>query len=286
MIRRLAWLTTAAARGEDVDEALALPALAAAGADVRLVDWDDPDVDWSGFDRAVLRSTWDYPERRAEFLTRLDEIAAATDLRNPPDVVRWSMDKHYLADLAKAGVPVTATTFVEPGDEPVLPAGEFVVKPAIGAGSRDAASYAPEQADLALAHVRRLQAQGAAALVQPLLPSVATEGEWPFLFFGGRFSHAASKRVTLPRGGTITGLYAAETNAAWQPEPAQLEVAHAALEVAAARFGSLAYARVDLVRAEDGSPVVLELELVEPSLFLPQAAPGAAGALAAALVAT
>jgi glutathione synthase/RimK-type ligase-like ATP-grasp enzyme len=157
----------------------------------------------------------------------------------------------------------------------VLPGGEVVVKPAVGAGSRDAASYGPEQGDAALAHVRRLLAQDRSVLVQPLLASVAVDGEWPLVFFGGRYSHAASKRVTLPRAGVIDGLFAPETLAEHQADAAQLEVARAAMGVVERRFGTPDYARIDLVGDDEGRPVVLEVELVEPSLFLAQAGPRA-----------
>lgn len=264
MIGRLAWVTTRGARGRDDDEPLALAALAAAGVRTDVVDWDDPGVDWAGYDRAVLRD-------------------AATELRNPAATVRWNLDKHYLAELADAGVPVIPTAYAEPGDEADLPAGEFVVKPAVGAGSRDAASYGPEQHDAARAHVARLHARGATAMLQPLLASVAREGEWPLVFLGGGYSHAASKRVDLPRAGAVEGLFAAERTAPHDADAAQRAVAHAAVEVLAARFGVPAYGRVDLVRDDAGRPCVLEVELVEPSLFLPHGGPAAVDRLVAAV---
>ncbi|MGI5129222.1 ATP-grasp domain-containing protein [Pseudonocardia sp. CA-107938] len=283
MITRLAWLTTAAARGRDDDEPAALAALAAAGVQADVVDWDDEDVDWASYDRAVLRSTWDYPERLADFVDRLDVIDRATELVNPAAVVRWNLDKRYLTELAAAGVPTVPTEAVEPGGTPTWPDGEFVVKPAIGAGSRDAARYGPADRTAALEHVRRLHGRGATALVQPFLHSVDRDGEWPLVFLAGAFSHAASKRVRLPRAGSVEGLFAHEENVAYRADPAQIAVAQAALDVVTARFGPLRYARIDLVRTAAGGYAVLEVELIEPSLFLPQADAGAADRLAAAL---
>jgi hypothetical protein len=283
VIDRLAWVTAAGARGRDDDEPLALAALAAAGVRTDVVDWDDPGVDWAGYDRAVLRSAWDYPERLPEFLEWLAVVDAATELRNPAPTVRWNLDKHYLAELAAAGVPVIPTAYAEPGDGPDLPVGEFVVKPAVGAGSRDAASYGPEQHAAARAHVARLHARGATAMLQPLLASVAREGEWPLVFLGGEYSHAASKRIDLPRAGAVEGLFAAERTAVHDADAAQRAVAHATVEVVAERFGVPAYARVDLVRDDAGRPCVLEVELVEPSLFLPEGGPAAVGRLVAAV---
>jgi glutathione synthase/RimK-type ligase-like ATP-grasp enzyme len=275
MISKLAWVTTGPARGRDDDEPLALPALAAAGVRADVVDWDDPEVDWAAYERVVIRSTWDYPERLSEFTAWLDRVAAVTDLRNPPAVVRWSLDKRYLAGLDRAGVPIVPTLFLEPGMQPDFPADSFVVKPAVGAGSRDASSYGPDQRDLAAAHVDRLHGRGVTVLVQPLLASVEADGEWPMVFLGGEFSHAAGKRVALPRGGLVEGLFAEETNEPYEPDDEQLSVARAALAVVTARLGETTYARIDLVRDDENRSCVMEVELVEPSLFLAQA-PGAA----------
>lgn len=271
MISRLGWVTTAEAGGLDEDEPIALAALREAGVAVDVVAWDDPAVPWADYDRVVLRSTWDYPERLAEFLAWLEKVSEATDLRNPLPMVRWNVDKHYLTELDRAGVPIVPTTFAEPGDRPPLPDEPFVVKPAVGAGSRDAASYAPTQHDLAYAHLKRLHDTGASVLIQPLIASVAVDGEWPLVFLDGRYSHAASKRVALPAASSVEGLFAEENNAPHIADAAQIAVAQAAVDVVLQRFGTPAYARVDLVRDDEGQFRVLELELVEPSLFLPQA---------------
>ena len=283
VIRNLAWVTARQARGRDDDEALALPALAARGVEVDLVDWDDPAADWARYERVVLRSAWDYAERLDEFVAWVDAVAAVTDLRNPAPMVRWSTDKHYLLELADAGVPVARTVVAEPGDEPAFPPGDVVVKPAVGAGGRDAASYGPGDLDAARSHVLRLHGQGRSVLVQPRLMSVDADGEWPLMFLGGVYSHAASKRVELPRGRVVDDLFAPEQNLPHTPDDDQLSVARAALEHVTARFGVPTYARIDVVRDDDGRPCVLELELVEPSLFLPQADAGAADRLARAL---
>ncbi len=289
MITRLAWLTTAAARGRDDDETVALSALDALGVRTDVVDWDDEGVDWASYDRAVLRSTWDYTDRLPAFLDRVAVIDSATELVNPAAAVRWNVDKRYLTELAAAGVPTVPTAEVAPGATSAWPDGEFVVKPAIGAGSRDAARYGAAEHAQAAEHVQRLHDRGATALVQPFLRSVERDGEWPLVFLGGRYSHAASKRVRLPRAGSVEDLFAHEENAPHTAEPAQIAVAQAALDVVTTRFGRLPYARIDLVRVDGqsgpGGYAVLELELIEPSLFLPQADPGAADRLAAALAA-
>lgn len=284
MIGRLAWATTSGARGRDEDEPLALAALAELGVQVDVVDWDDAAVRWATYDRVALRSTWDYPQRLPEFLYWLDEVAAVTELLNPAPMVRWNLDKHYLAELADAGVPVVPTVFAEPGDAPAFPASSFVVKPAVGAGSRGVASYGPDQRAAARDHVDRLHSRGESVLVQPMLASVAAEGEWPLVFFGEQYSHAANKRVTLARSGQVDDLFVEETSTAHTADPAQIAVARSAIDVVSARFGAPAYARVDLVRDDQGRYCVLEVELIEPSLFLPYADPAAVHGLVAALV--
>ncbi len=268
MIGTLAWVTAREARGRDEDEPLALAALQHSGVAVDVVDWDDPATDWSRFDRVVLRSAWDYPQRLPEFLSWLETVDPVSDLVNPLATVRWNLDKRYLAELSAAGVPITPTTFLEPGSAASFPAGDFVVKPAVGAGSRDASSYGADQHAAAAAHVGRLHASGQTALIQPFVTSVATEGEWPLLFFGGQFSHAANKRVTLPRAGIVDDLFAAETNSEHVATADQIEVAQAAVDMVSQRFGTPTYARVDLVRDDAGRFCVLEVELIEPSLFL------------------
>lgn len=284
MIERLAWVTAREAHGLDEDEHIALDALRAAGAQVDVLDWDDPEAEWSTYQRAVLRSAWDYPNRMDEFMAWLEHVSTQTELVNPLPMLRWSLDKTYLAELAEAGVPITPTTFAPLGAEPGFPNGRFVVKPAVGAGSKDAASYDADQVGLATEHVERLHAIGKIVLVQPFLRSVEAEGEWPMVYFDGVFSHAASKRVALPHAGTVEELFATETNAPFTATPEQVRVADAAIEFVKARFGTPAYARIDLVRADDGTFCVLEVELVEPSLFLPYADSGAAVRLAEALL--
>jgi glutathione synthase/RimK-type ligase-like ATP-grasp enzyme len=161
------------------------------------------------------------------------------------------------------------------GAIPAVPRGEFVVKPAVGAGSRDVAAYREDQEDIAAEHVSRLHARGASVLVQPTLASIAVEGEWPLVFFHGDYSHAASKRVTLANAAAIDDLYAEELNAPHVASAEQVAVAAAVVDLAAARFGVPTYARVDVVRGDDGRMCVLEVELVEPSLFLPEGGPDA-----------
>jgi glutathione synthase/RimK-type ligase-like ATP-grasp enzyme len=254
----------------DPDLPIAAPALRQAGLATDLVRWDDPGVDWAGYDLAVVRSTWDYAWRLDEFL---GWAASVPRLRNPVELLRWNTDKTYLRDLARAGLPVVPTVW-DPTDAGQLPdAPEWVVKPSVSAGSRDTARWDDPAA--ALAHVAELTAAGRTAMLQPYLAEVDTAGETAMLFLGGRFSHAVRKGPLLRRGeGVRQDRDSREDLRAVEPTAAQREVAQAVLDAVPALVPGAApvlYARIDLIPDPAGRPVLLELELAEPSLFLPQA---------------
>lgn len=283
MNSRIALVTAREALALDEDMPPLVAALRAQGVEVETPDWDDPAVDWSRYDLAVLRSTWDYADRIDEFLGWADRCAACTRLVNGPTIVRWNTDKHYLLDLERAGVPVVPTRFVEPGAEPadalerfLAKPGfeEFVVKPAIGAGSRDAGRYRRADRDRATAHLSALVAAGRSAMLQPYLSRVDEQGETAAVILGGHFSHAFRKGPLLRVGDAlVAGLFAPEQITARTVDAGELRVAQAAF--AAIPFERPAYARVDMIRDDLGDPVVLELELTEPSLYLAHA-PGSA----------
>jgi len=289
---RIALVTTAAARELDDDLAPLESALREAGADIAILDWDDAGADWARFDLALLRSPWDYTQRLPEFLAWAERAAAATRLLNPLNVIRWNTDKHYLRDLKKSGVDIVPSAFVEPGEDArasltdflsAHDADEFVVKPAIGAGSRDAQRYHANDRDAASAHVRRLLDAQRSVLLQPYLDRVDEYGETALIFFDGKFSHAIRKGPLLKRGeGPTRALFAAEHITPREPDAAELALAELAL--AAIPFtGPLLYARVDLIQNADGTPRLLELELTEPSLFFAHA-PGSAARFAQAVL--
>lgn len=272
---RVALVTCADLADLDPDDRLVLAPLAAAGVDVESAVWDDPDVDWSSYDLVVLRSPWDYALRRDEFVAW---AASVPTLVNPADVVRWNTDKRYLAELTAAGVPTVPTSWVAPGETWQLPAetGEYVLKPAVSAGSQDTGRYDladPEHRDLAAAHVRRLSDAGRVTMVQPYLRAVDTEGETALLFLAGpdglAFSHAIRKgpMLTGPDLGP-DGLYKAEEITARTAQAEQLAVAERTLAAVPGGTRQLLYARVDLIPGPDGGPILVELELTEPSLFL------------------
>jgi hypothetical protein len=270
--------------------------LSSRGVDAVPVVWDTPNTDWAAFDLVVLRSTWDYAQRRSEFL---DWAGSVPNLANPVDIVRWNTDKRYLRDLAAAGVPVVATRWIEPGDQIRLPgsgsrdddviglATEYVIKPSVSAGSVDTGRYSasdPSHAALARDHVARLLDRGATVMIQPYLSAVDAFGETAMLYFHGKFSHAIRKGPMLdgPDLG-VEGLFRPERITPRTPSDDEYKVAEQVL-AAIPGAGELLYARIDLIPGADGSPILLELELTEPSMFLDQA-DGAAEQFADAIAA-
>jgi hypothetical protein len=283
----VALVSARAARGLDEDMPPLIAAFAALGATAEIADWDEPGIDWARFDLALLRSAWDYTERLPQFLAWVRRTAALTQLLNPAAVVRWNSDKHYLMELARAGLPVVSTAFIEPGTDAAARLAEFlarhaceelVVKPAVGAGSRDARRHARTATAEILAHISPLLAARRSVMLQPYLPRVDEHGETALIYLAGRFSHAIRKGALLPAGAPSTGaLFAPEDISPRRPGADELQVGERIL--AQLPFGELLYARIDLIRDEEGAPCLLELELTEPSLFFAHG-PGSAERLA------
>ncbi len=295
-MHKVALVTAIATLSKDDDMSSLLDACTRAGlyADVRA--WDDDTVGWGRYDAVVLRSPWDYHLRRDAFLRWCARVAQTSRLLNPADMVRWNTDKHYLADLQTAGVPVVPTRFVEPeiDAEPLtvleaflatLPADSgFVVKPTVSAGSHDTWRYRHDQMFAAANHIGRLLGEGRAVMLQPYLDAVDTRGETALLYFDGVFSHAIRKAALLHPD--REGVDHADLPGAIAPRAAETDeraVADAVLAVLRARGdGVPLYARVDLIRDAGGAPRLLELELAEPSLFFAES-PGSADRFVAAL---
>lgn len=272
----ISFVSAAAFRDLDDDLPLLLDVAEQRGIAAEIAVWDDPTVDWSAYDSVIVRSCWDYINRRDEFLAW---TASVPRLHNNPDVIAWNTDKVYLRQLQDAGVPIIETRWdISVGDD-LGDHEEWVVKPTISAGSRDTARWtSPEDV---YAHAADLTAAGRTSMTQPYIASVDDEGETAMLFFGGKFSHAIRKGAILTRGEGVrqdrNGR--GENPEVREPSEAQHVVAAQALAVTDEIFGGsagLMYARVDLVTAADGSPMIIELELTEPSLFLPWAGHGAA----------
>jgi glutathione synthase/RimK-type ligase-like ATP-grasp enzyme len=261
------------------EDRLLSEALAHYGVTTRRVDWADAAVDWAGFDAAVFRTTWDYFEKYAAFRAWLD--AVPVPLVNAAVIIRENVDKRYLLALEAAGVAIVPTRLVERGAAADLDAvlgaagwDEAVIKPTVSGGARNTYRVRRGEGGERFAALVAQEAM----LVQPFVHDVMAGGEVSVMVFGGRVSHAVRKiakkgdfRVQDDHGGTV---HAHVTMAD--------EVAFAERAVAACALPPV-YARVDLVRDGAGALALMELELVEPELFL-RMAPGAAPAFAAAIV--
>jgi hypothetical protein len=262
----------------DPDDQLLLEALE--GRAIAAV-WDDPGVDWDAFELVIVRNTWDYTDKLEAFVAWA--AALGDRVRNPFEVLRWTIDKRYLSDLALAGLPVVPTSFAAPGEDPPTFDGRaVVVKPAIGAGSRGAGRFDDVQGTAE--HVEQLHAGGQVAMVQPYLEGVDDAGETALLYLAGEFSHAVRKGPLLrddPRHDK-SGLFVSEDIEPREPSGAERVVGDRVMSWLTARFGPLLYARIDLIPGPDGSPLILEVELAEPSLFFAHG-PGSAERLAAAI---
>ena len=250
----------------DGDDAGLVQALRRRGLHARWLSWDDPAA--LKADLVILRATWDYIDRLDEFLAWTEQVPR---LLNSPRIIAWNTDKRYLGDLAAAGVPTVPSEFFAPGERVGVPAGEVVVKPAVGAGSVDALRFSDPAK--AAAHAEALQARGQTVLVQPYDRRVL-DGETALVFIRGEQSHAFAKGPVLPPSGRApafdaSGTYAEELLRPAEPDFELWDVGYAALAATAAhldvRPADLLYARVDLLGGVDG-PSLLELELVEPSL--------------------
>lgn len=288
ILRKVAIATCTEVHDLDRDAPILADALLARGIEAEAAVWDDPAVDWLAYELVVVRSTWDYPRRRDAFVAWAERLPRVL---NGAAVLRWNTDKRYLQELADAGVPTVPTVFAGPGEAAALPDWpEFVIKPTISVGSADTARWRRGTDDAAaLRHLRELQAAGRTAMLQPYLTSVDTSGESALLYLDGAFSHSVRKGPLLSAGAgpiplEIGGDYE-EREQISSRVASDEEIAVAARVLAAVPGGadSLLYARVDLLPGPDGSPVLLELELTEPSLFLYTAA-GSAERLADGIV--
>jgi hypothetical protein len=285
---RVALVTCSELPQLDVDTQWLVTALKKQGVHLTAAVWDDPRVDWREFDLAVVRSCWDYASRRDEFLAWAERVP---HLANPAEVLSWNTDKRYLMDLAASGVPMILTTWVLPEHQWIPPIdGEWVIKPAVSIASLDTGRYQMGKSaehKLAVEHVRRLQQTERTVMIQPYIAGVDAEGETAMVFLGGNFSHALRKGAILdgpdvgidrrfqPSGGQNLQIR--------QPTKAQFELAEQVLNAVPYERDQLLYARVDLVPARDGSPLLMELELTEPMLYFEQA-PEAAQRMAAAIL--
>lgn len=268
-MKRIAFVTCVKYPNLTEDDAITLPLLGRLGIHTLAAIWDEPVLRWEKFHAVILRSCWDYHHRPAAFRRWVDlQDAAGVKLWNPARIVRWNMNKVYLRDLAARGVAIPKTIWIEAGESIDLALvlnqsalDSAVVKPAISATAHMTFRTSPAQAAEDQSKLEAIL-RNSGALVQEFMPEVSTRGEWSLLFFEGKYSHAVLKR---PQEGDFRvqhdfgGSYRAAT-----PPPAFITQAEAILRMV---DQPLLYARVDGVE-RGGQFVLIELELIEPALFL------------------
>jgi hypothetical protein len=268
MNKRCAYLTLQDPNGFFIYDHATFAPLAARGWTVEEIPWTRPNVDWRDFSVVVIRSTWDYQLQHDRFLQTLSQIESQTQLLNPLAICRWNMRKTYLRELAAQGIPTVPTIWLDQ----LQPAGiaesfekfattHLVVKPIVGANADD--TY-PLEKDVASDNLQNALRVFAAkpVIVQPFIDSISAVGEHSLFYFAGRYSHAILKtpcvgdfRVQEEHGGRIQSVTAAA------------DLLAVGEQVIQALGEKLLYARVDLVRLADAEPALMEVELIEPSLY-------------------
>ncbi|SDD54716.1 ATP-grasp domain-containing protein [Kordiimonas lacus] len=235
-------------------------AFEARGGRVTDVSWDDKDVDWSTFDAVMIGTTWDYWDRLDEFLETLEKIETQTRLYNASALVRWNIDKRYLRDLEGKGAALIPTIWADKATPEVIAeafetfgAEKLVAKRQVGAGADGQHMLKRGDAVPEMPHPM---------MIQPFMDAIVDEGELSFIFIGGKLSHTLLK--TAAKGDyRIQSAYGGQETPV---DPAPEDVAQAAKVLAAAPVKPL-YARVDMIRGEDGSLCLMEMELIEPFLY-------------------
>ena len=251
-----------------LEDQLIIDALEAKGLKVYRTNWDNPDFDWSSTKYVLFRAIWDYFDRFPEFSKWLEEVSQKTKLINPAEQIIWNMDKHYLADLEKAGVNIVKTNFVEIGDtrtlkQAIVDSGweDVILKPAVSGAARHTYKIKQGEADQHEAIFAALIAEEA-MLIQPFLKNITTKGEVSFMVFGGKYSHAVLKkakagdfRVQDDHGGTLHE---------YEASPQEIEFVQ---NVMAKCKTVPVYGRVDVTWDNDDNLALVELEIIEPELW-------------------
>lgn len=273
MAQSIALVSCAEAREHDTDLPLLVRAFGDRGILANIVNWDDESIDWTSFRAAIIRSPWDYHRRYNEFLLWIDNVSARTVVFNSSDIVAWNTNKVYLQELIDADIPVIPTTYVRGAEDLVLAndliKGDVVVKPTISAGSNNTERHINVPASAA-AHITQLVDSGMVAMVQPYQRFIDERGETGMLYFNGEYSHAFRKGAILATGDNVkNGLYTEEDIGPRDASREERELGDEVMEFVSQKFGAAPlYARVDVVRGSGGYPVLMELEMAEPSLYL------------------
>ena len=249
------------------EDNLVLKGFNAHGFEAVSIVWNEPNIDWNKFDIALIRSTWDYIDEESRFLHVLSQIEASScRLFNPLDAVRWNIDKNYLFDLEKSGVPIVPTYLASNNDSADLQDmfvtrkwQTAILKPTLGGGGADSYRVPTNEIKSTLEKLKTRKPDQE-YLIQPFIEAIVTEGEWSFIYFNRQLSHVLLKKPAS-NDYRVQGIYGGTVEIA-EPQPRDLRQAEAILDKLPF---DLLYARLDLVRVDDDL-AVMEVELIEPIL--------------------
>jgi hypothetical protein len=250
------------------EDTLVKEALEKQGLNVWRTNWDNPSFDWGTTRSILFRTTWDYFDRFPEFSKWLDTVAKRTKLINPMEMIRWNMDKHYLSDLRRNGVPIVPTYFIEAGEKRTLAEclrdsgwSSVILKPAISGAARHTYKLNSETTD-ELESIFSQLIKNEAMLIQPFMESILTKGEVAHMVMGGKHTHSVLKiakagdfRVQDDFGGTVHE---------YRPNSTEIEFIESVMKNV---NPTPAYGRVDVIWDNEDKLVVSELELIEPELW-------------------
>ena len=247
------------------DDELVISPLNKLGWEIKTISWRDKNVAWEDFEAVIIRTTWDYQKSPKEFLAVLREISAKTKLENSLKIVEWNLSKTYLRELKEKGIKIVSTIWGSPEIDQMafnhwfsyFQTDEIIIKPIISATAEDTFRLTEFREDLSQIFAEK------EFMVQPFMPNIVSEGEYSLFYFGGNYSHIICKspkkndfRVQEEHGGIITSV---------KPTNQMLETAEKILQ----NIPELPlYARVDLVRDSENEFCLMELELIEPALYL------------------
>ena len=268
---KLALLTCTNLPSWEEDDRFFHEALDRSGIEWSVVAWDS-DTEWSIFDAALIRTTWDYVDRREEFLDRLKEIASQTRLFNPIDIVGWNLEKTYLRDLEESGIPIAPTVWIDTDIDlkSVMTDRGWdrgFLKPVIGACAVDTNRFTLAEVDSAQVWLNDLVEKGERMMLQPYLETVETDGEYSAIYFGQTLSHCVQK-IPVQGDYRVQDDYGASDHSIESTQyPEMMQVAEMTLQYLQDRFSDVLVTRMDFLKTSDSQFVINEVEMIEPSLF-------------------
>ena len=266
-VRPVALVSSIESINDDPDLTLIEQALSELDVAARAVAWDDSTTRWSDYSLAIVRSCWNYPTRPLDFM---QWSRGMTDLYNPAAVIDWNIDKHYLNLLAASGLPTIPSVFDPTDGHALMSSDEWVVKPTVSASMKD--TFRATSRNEAIDIVAALRRGGRGVMVQPYIDEIEEVGELALVYIDGIRSHAIRKPAALSPMGAELSFDAADESQYEEVSPPDVvwqlgDRAYAVVENLICAESSLLYARVDVIPRVRSTPLLMEVELIEPTLY-------------------